>query len=147
MTALPPLSAATPDRILSIEDVAARFPGATMATVQQWMTSGPEEKRLSFFRSGDSCYVMESWLASFIARNMVNVPKCPPRTGSLEADAIQRAHVLIRELLRGAVLSFDEHGRLKVEPAPSPPPKEKGPQPDGQRAEENPTPVLNGVEP
>jgi hypothetical protein len=118
MPTLPPLPAATPDKILSIEDVAARFPGATVATVKTWMFNGPPERRLPYFCSGLKFWVLESYLATFIASNLVNAPKFPARTGSLEADAIQRAHVLIRELLRGAVLSFDEHGRLKVEPAP-----------------------------
>jgi hypothetical protein len=111
------------------------------------MLKGPPAKRLGFVRIGRELRTTVPLIADFLAANITNPPRFPARTSILEQDVIARATLLLQELLRGGRVLVDARGHFRVEPAPSPPPKEKGPQPDGQRAEENPTPVLNGVEP
>ncbi len=111
------MPAPAPDTILTDEDVARRF-HVERQIARAWMTTGPVEKRLGHFRRGRVMRTTEALLAQFLAANLQDPPRFPPRTASLERDVITRAYWLIGELVK--------HGRVKVV-EPDPDPGEKSP--------------------
>ena len=114
MPALAQLPAASPEAVLTVEAVAARF-HVEPATVRRWMQEGKQHKRLGHFHRGRVLLTTESLLVRFWAANEVAPPSTAPRASPLERVVLDRAYHIVGELVKLR--------RVRVEPAPGDEPK------------------------